>query len=136
MTDAMDDSPPHGPSPGQDRLAPLQCPHCDEVTMPNLLADGSYVCSCTAERALPLETAQGTPWDGAPVIMPPPVDDDSFGCGPAEHAMPGGGEHSATEAERRAKVENLPRDHGQFGRDVSTEEFKPLEPPPAGLKRN
>lgn len=121
-----------GLPPGQERLDAMLCPHCDEVTMPNLLADGSYVCSCTAERALPLASAHGTPWDGAEGVMPPPVDDGSFGCGPAEHAMPAGpeGEHSATEAERRAKAENLPRDQGQFGRDISTEEFKPLEPPP------
>ena len=119
--------------PDQERLDAMLCPHCEEVTMPNLLADGSYVCSCTAERALPLDSAQGTPWDGDEGVMPPPVDDDSFGCGPAEHAMPAGtgGEHSATEAERRAKSENLPRDQGQFGRDISTEEFKPLEPSPA-----
>ena len=33
----------------------IQCPHCDEVAMPNLLSGGSYICSCTAERALPLK---------------------------------------------------------------------------------
>jgi hypothetical protein len=55
---------------GQNGFDPIQCPHCDEVTTPNLLTDGSYVCSCTAERALPLEIAHGTPWDGTPVTMP------------------------------------------------------------------
>jgi hypothetical protein len=28
------------------------CPHCEDVTMPNRLADGSLVCSCAAEREL------------------------------------------------------------------------------------
>jgi hypothetical protein len=32
---------------------PVECPHCGEPTQPNLLADGSVVCSCAAERALP-----------------------------------------------------------------------------------
>jgi hypothetical protein len=132
MTDRAPDARADAIPPGQDRLDALQCPHCDEVTMPNLLPDGSYVCSCTAERALPLNTARGTPWDGAEAMMPPPVDDRTFTRGPAEHAMPGGGERTATEAERRAKAANLPGDHGQFGRFISTEEFKPLEPPPTG----
>jgi hypothetical protein len=35
------------------RREPVECPHCDEPTMPNLLADGTLVCSCAAERALP-----------------------------------------------------------------------------------
>ncbi len=29
---------------------PLLCPHCEEPTLPNRLADGSVVCSCAAER--------------------------------------------------------------------------------------
>ena len=33
---------------GQNGFDPIQCPHCDEVTTPNLLTDGSYICSCTA----------------------------------------------------------------------------------------
>lgn len=31
---------------------PVLCPHCEEVTLPNLLADGTVVCSCAAERRL------------------------------------------------------------------------------------
>lgn len=31
---------------------PVECPHCGEPTQPNLLADGSIVCSCAAERDL------------------------------------------------------------------------------------
>ena len=71
---------------GQNGFDPIQCPHCDEVTMPNLLSDGSYICSCTAERALPLAAARGTPWDGTPFAMPAPMDDASFTpAGPHEH---------------------------------------------------
>ena len=120
-------------APGQNRLDPIQCPYCDEVTMPNLLADGSYICSCTAERALPLSTAEGTPWDGTPMVMPAPMDDASFiPSGTQEHAMPPGDQRTATEAERRAKARSLPEDKGQFGRNISTEEFKPLNDPPGG----
>ena len=28
------------------------CPHCEEPTLPNPLADGTVVCSCAAEREL------------------------------------------------------------------------------------
>ena len=42
----------------------VECPHCREPTMPNRLADGSTVCSCAAERALP-------PGDAAPPAAPP-----------------------------------------------------------------
>jgi hypothetical protein len=116
-----------------DRLDAVQCPHCGEVTMPNLLADGSYVCSCTAERALPLEAARGTPWDGAEGVMPAPMDDPSFiPSGTQEQAMPPGAHTTATPGEREAKSSDLPVDRGQFGRDVSTEDYKPLEDPPAG----
>ncbi len=48
---------PGGLNPGGSpapRLELVECPHCEEPTMPNLLADGSVVCSCTAERALPI----------------------------------------------------------------------------------
>jgi hypothetical protein len=31
---------------------PVLCPHCEEVTMPNRLADGTVVCSCAAGRRL------------------------------------------------------------------------------------
>ena len=91
------------PPPGELRLAAVQCPHCEQVTMPNLLVDGSYVCSCPAERALPLG---GKETDD----MPAPVDDPSF-----------------TPCPERGR---LPQDHGQFGRDVATEAFKPLADPP------
>ena len=112
---------------------PIQCPHCDEVTTPNLLTDGSYICSCTAERALPLSVAQGTPWDGAPFAMPAPMDDTSFmSSGPQEHAMPPGEHSTATEEDKRAKSVTLPGAKGQFGRDISTEEYEPLSDAPAG----
>jgi hypothetical protein len=50
-----------------ERREPVECPHCGNPTMPNALEDGSLVCSCPAERALP-------PPDGSPSV-PPPVDD-------------------------------------------------------------
>ena len=110
------------------RLEAVRCPHCDGVTMPNLLADGSTVCSCTAERALPLNLARGTPRDGAEGVMPAPVDDPGFAPpGPQEHAMPPG--------EQRAKPGPLPEDKGQFGRDVATEDHQLLRDPPAGPRR-
>ncbi len=112
-------------TPGDLGPEAIQCPHCDEVTMPNLLSDGSYICSCTAERALPLRTAHGTPWDGTPFVMPAPMDDTSFmSSGPQEHAMPPGEHSTATEEDKRAKRATLPGDHGQFGRDISTEDYK------------
>ena len=77
--------------------------------MPNLLADGSLVCSCPAERALPLDLVHGTPWDGPQEAMPPPMDD-------------------APEADRRV----LPADQGQFGRDIETEDYARLRRPPRG----
>lgn len=43
---------------GPVREAPMLCPHCEQVTMPNRLADGTRVCSCPAERPLP---ASGPP---------------------------------------------------------------------------
>lgn len=51
------------PEPPEPRLDPVLCPHCEQVTMPNRLADGSTVCSCPAERQLPDPAAQqgGTP---------------------------------------------------------------------------
>jgi hypothetical protein len=36
-----------------DTRAAILCPHCEEPTLANLLADGSVVCSCAAERPLP-----------------------------------------------------------------------------------
>ena len=119
---------------GQHGFDPIQCPHCDEVTTPNLLSDGSYICSCTAERALPLSVAQGTPWDGAAFTMPAPMDDTSFmPSGPQEHTTPPGEHSIATEEEKRVKSKTLPEAKGQFGRDISTEDFKPLHDPTAGV---
>jgi len=100
--------PPAGSGLPQDRLDAVRCPHCDEVTMPNLLEDGSVVCSCTAERALPLDLVHGTPWDGEPAM--PPADD--------RPADPHRGD--------------LPKDAGQFGRDVETEDYGTLRRPPGG----
>ena len=95
------------------RLDAVLCPHCEEVTAPNLLADGSYVCSCTAERPLPLATAVGTPWDGERFgSMPAPVDDGT----PDPAGSPPRGP--------------LPVDRGQFGRDVETEGYEGLGKPP------
>ena len=132
----MDDAEPEDDWPGRHGFDPVQCPHCDEVTTPNLLADGSYVCSCTAERALPLETAHGTPWDGEPVTMPAPMDDPSFASsGAHEHAMPPGEGGTATEEEKRTKSRTLPGAKGQFGRDISTEDYRPLEDAPAAAGR-
>jgi hypothetical protein len=91
--------------PGSPRLDAVQCPHCEQVTMPNLLADGSYVCSCPAERALPREDGPGTVDPGMPAPMDQPT-------APNNHPGP------------------LPPDRGQFGRDVATEDFRPLAKPP------
>ncbi len=121
---------------GQNGFDPIQCPHCDEVTTPNLLADGSYVCSCTAERALPLETAHGTPWDGEPVTMPAPIDDASFASpGGQEHAVPPGECGTATEQGKRARSTALPAAKGRFGRDISTEGYEPLNGAAAGVEK-
>lgn len=49
---------PH-PAPPIAREA-VECPHCGEPTVANVLADGSLVCSCAAERSL------------APLAPPPP----------------------------------------------------------------
>jgi hypothetical protein len=72
------------PPPASPRLDAVQCPHCEEVTMPNLLPDGSTVCSCTAERALPL--GEGGPIQAAPMDTageshrgPLPEDKGQFG---------------------------------------------------------
>jgi len=40
------------PPPSEPRLELVECPHCEEPTMPNQLADGTLVCSCAAERSL------------------------------------------------------------------------------------
>src|SRR5918998_3900633 len=117
MTDTAPES-----SPGDLGPEAIQCPHCDEVTLPNLLADGSYVCSCTAERALPLATAHGTPWDGTPVTMPAPMDDASFvSSGAQERAMPPGEGGTAAEEGKRTRSRALPGAKGRFGRDIPPE---------------
>ncbi len=82
----------------------VECPICGQATMPNVLADGSRVCSCPAERAL---SSSG---DSGP-ILPPPVDDTSF-VAPL---------HDASGA--------LPAFKGQFGRDIQTDDFKPMDDP-------
>jgi hypothetical protein len=89
------------------RLDPILCPHCDQVTMPNLLDDRSAVCSCPAERALPLDLLHGTPWDGLAATAPAPVDVGD-----------------------NVRPPCLPAELGQFGRDVATEAFAPLASPP------
>ena len=121
---------------GQNGFDPIQCPHCDEVTMPNLLSDGSYLRSCTAERALPLRTAHGTPWDGTPFMMPAPMDDASFmPSGPRGHATPPWEHGAAAVEDKRAKRATLPGAKGRFGRDISTEGYEPLNDTPAGAGR-
>ena len=100
--------------------------------MPNQMADGSVVCSCTAERALPLDLVRGTDWDGGPAgggpaSMPPPVDDPTGPKGAPEHPMPPG-EAQAQDPRRGT----LPEDKGQFGRDIETEDYPTLRPPPGG----
>jgi hypothetical protein len=92
------------------RTDPIQCPFCEETTMPNPLPDGSVVCSCTAERALPMGKEAGSPQ---------PADDPGFAPSGDPEQRPG----------------PLPEDKGQFGRDVATEDFEPLAPPPAGSGR-
>ncbi len=42
-------------------MTPILCPHCDEPTVANRLADGSVVCSCAAARPLPLPPPQPRP---------------------------------------------------------------------------
>lgn len=89
------------------RTDPIQCPYCEETTMPNPLPDGSVVCSCTAERALPAATGEGPP------LL---ADDPGFA--------------SAGDTERG----ELPADKGQFGRDLGTEDYEGLAPPPDGTR--
>jgi hypothetical protein len=96
------------PLPDQLRLEVVECPVCGAGTMPNQLADGSYVCSCPGERALPLSS------DGVPLLIPSPVDDWSAG------------------ASGEAASHALPEDKGQFGRDVQTENYEPMNASPAG----
>lgn len=84
----------------------VECPICGEPTMPNVLPDGSRVCSCPAERAVSL------PGDAGPAL-PPLVDDTSF-VAPAHGASTG-----------------LPAFKGQFGRDIQTDDFRPMDGPRA-----
>ena len=95
--------------------------------MPNMLADGSVICSCTAERALPLDLVQGTPWDGERGSMPAPVDEPMGPQGAPEHPMPPG--EGQADLPRRGP---LPEDKGQFGRDIETEDYDGLRDPPRG----
>jgi hypothetical protein len=95
--------------------------------MPNLLVDGSVICSCTAERGLPLWLVQGTPWDGMEATMSSPVDDRGFGDdGQPEHRKPDGTEQTQPTEGRDTRPKPPPGDHGQFGRDVTTEEYPTL----------
>lgn len=94
--------------------------------MPNQMADGSVVCSCTAERALPLDLVRGSDWDGERGSTPAPVDAASGTGGAPAHPMPPG-EAQAPDPHRGV----LPADKGQFGRDVETEDYAPLRPPPS-----
>ena len=94
-------------------LDAIGCPHCGQVTMPNLLEDGSLICSCSAQRTLPLV-------EGAPFGLAPPVDDYTFGSAPVEHPVPPGW-RMATEEDRCAKVRGLPGQSGLFGMDAATE---------------
>ncbi|MCO6415410.1 hypothetical protein JYK14_04360 [Siccirubricoccus sp. KC 17139] len=95
--------------PEQLRLEPVLCPFCEQSTMPNLLADRSAVCSCPAERALPLALLHGTPWDGMPGAATAPMD-------------------APPQPDRDAPA--LPEDRGQFGSGTTTEAYAPLPPPP------
>ena len=123
----MPENPPIEESRDQSRLEAVKCPYCDEVTMPNLMVDGSVICSCTAERGLPLDLVRGTPWDGMKSTMPMPADDPSFVGGLPEHRMPDGTEQSMpTEGRGNTRPGPLPEDHGQFGRDVTTENYPTL----------
>lgn len=87
----------------------VDCPFCGEPTMPNMLADGSCVCSCPAERALPVVGGGGP-------VLPPPVDDTSF------------------VARTHDSSAGLPPRLNQFGRNIQTDDFKPLADPPGGEK--
>jgi hypothetical protein len=60
----MPENPPIEESRDQSRLEAVKCPYCDEVTMPNLMVDGSVICSCTAERGLPLDLVRVRPGTG------------------------------------------------------------------------
>ena len=103
----MSDSSDQVPRADAVRADPIQCPFCEETTMPNRLPDGSLVCSCTAERALPMGGDAGTEQ---------PADDPSFApAGPSGRGP-------------------LPGDKGQFGRDLGTEDYDPLAAPPDGSK--
>jgi hypothetical protein len=81
------------PQPASPRLDAVQCPHCDEVTMPNLLPDGSTVCSCTAERAIPLG-------EGGPMLAAP-MDTEESRPGPLPEDKGQFGEDIATEDYKR-----------------------------------
>ena len=123
----MPENPPIDDSRDQQRLEAVKCPFCDEVTMPNLMTDGSVICSCTAERGLPLDLVQGTPWDGMEGTMPMPADNQGFVGGQPDHRMPDGTEQSRpTEGRGEKRPVPLPEDHGQFGRDVTTENYPTL----------
>lgn len=135
----MNNQPPTHTNPpwtAPQREEPIDCPHCGEPTMPNLLADASHICSCPAQRALPLPSPQGRPLGPAPSWMPSPVDDASFipsGLPESPRPVPDDGLPPGVVAETRARPrpEDKPQDHGQFGAGVTTEDYRPLPAPPA-----
>jgi hypothetical protein len=98
---------PHQASRDECASDPTECPHCGEVTLPNVLSDGSVICSCPAQRGL--QSANDT------TGSPPPVDDPAFvsdtGAAPTNHPK------------------ELPDDAGQFGTDRATERYRPMDPP-------
>ncbi len=68
--------------------------------------------------------------------MPAPMDDASFASsGGQEHAMPPGERGTAAEEGKRVKSRTLPAAKGQFGRDISTEEYEPLNDAAAGVEK-
>jgi hypothetical protein len=59
--------------------------------------------------------------------MPMPADNQGFVGGQPEHRMPDGTEQSRpTEGRGEKRPAPLPEDHGQFGRDVTTENYPTL----------
>jgi hypothetical protein len=124
MNDPLPQSNPHATSPR--RHEAVECPLCGEQTVPNRLADASYVCSCPVQRALPLDGGPDPAW------MPPPVDEPFFTPGATENPMPPPNLPAPAAAgteEGRARPP-LPEDRGQFGTNIATEAYEPLPGPP------
>jgi len=49
---------------------PILCPHCEEVTLPNRLVDGTVICSCAAGRRLDGGGAAADREDGSRTAAP------------------------------------------------------------------